>query len=60
MNELPSKDQLLLDRLNETIEHNLDNEQFGITELANEAGLSKSHACANPYPSSKSPERDAV
>jgi hypothetical protein len=60
MKEHPSMDQLLLDRLNETIEHNLDNEQFGVTELANEAVLSKSHVFANPYSSSKPPERDAA
>ncbi len=42
MNEHPSLDQLLLDRLNEAIEHNLLNEQFGVTEFAAESGLSKS------------------
>ena len=35
-------DQLLLDRLNEAIENNLDNEQFGVEELAKESGLSRS------------------
>jgi hypothetical protein len=60
MKKHPSMDQVLLDRLHEVLESNMANEQFGVTELANEAGLSKSHACANPYSSSKSPERDAV
>ena len=42
MNQHPSMDQLLLDRLNEVIDNNLQNEQFSVTELANESGLSKS------------------
>jgi TolB-like protein/AraC-like DNA-binding protein len=42
MNEHPSTDQLLLDRLQEAIEDNLQNEQFGVPELADAAGLSKS------------------
>lgn len=42
MNEHPSMDQLLLDRLNEAIENNLDNEQFGVEDLAKESGLSRS------------------
>ena len=35
-------DQLLLDSLNQAIESNLQNDQFGVTELAEAAGLSKS------------------
>ena len=35
-------DQLLLDRLNNAIEANLQNEQFGVTELATESGPGKS------------------
>lgn len=35
-------DQLLLDKLNEAIENHLDNEQFGVEELAKESGLSRS------------------
>ena len=42
MNEHPSMDQVLLNSLNEAIEANLQNEQFGVTELAVESGLSKS------------------
>ena len=42
MNEHPSTDQLLLDKLQDVIESNLDNEQFGVTELATESSLSKS------------------
>ena len=42
MNEHPSTDQLLLDRLQDAIEGNLQNEQFGVPELAEAAGLSKS------------------
>ena len=30
----PSTDHELLDKLNEAIEHNLQNEQFGVPELA--------------------------
>lgn len=35
-------DQLLLDRLTEALETNLQNEQFGVPELAEASGLSKS------------------
>lgn len=42
MNEHPSMDQLLLDSLNEAIQSNLQNEQFGVPEIAMAAGLSKS------------------
>ena len=42
MNTHPSTDQLLLDRLTETIEDNLQNEQFGVPELAEAVELSKS------------------
>ena len=42
MSEHPSMDQQLLDKLHEIIEDNLNNEQFGVTELAKESGISKS------------------
>ena len=42
MYEQESMDQQLLKRLNQAIEDNLQNEHFGVTELADAAGLSKS------------------
>ena len=42
MNVHPSTDQLLLDKLYEAMENNLQNEQFGVTELADAVGLGKS------------------
>ena len=42
MNQHPSVDHQLLDRLTETVKENLQNEQFGVPGLAEAAGLSKS------------------
>lgn len=42
MNTHPSTDHKILDKLTEAIENNLQNEQFGVPELAEAAGLSKS------------------
>lgn len=42
MNKHPSMDQQLLERLFSVIENNLQNEQFGASELSKESGLSKS------------------
>jgi len=42
MHEHPSMEQLLLDKLFDVIENNLQNEQFSVVELARESGLSQS------------------
>jgi AraC-like DNA-binding protein len=42
MVEEPSMDQEFIRKLNETMEANLSNEQFGVNELASEMGLSRS------------------
>jgi TolB-like protein/AraC-like DNA-binding protein/Tfp pilus assembly protein PilF len=42
MNEEASMDQLFLEKVNEAIENNLANENFGVDELANEIGISRS------------------
>lgn len=43
MREEASMDQLFLDKVHETIENNLANENFGVEELALEIGISRTH-----------------
>ena len=42
MNNEPSMDEAFLEKLREAVEENLGNEDFGVQELAREAGLSRS------------------
>lgn len=42
MNNEPSMDQAFLEKLKEIVERNLDNEHFGVRDLAREAGMSRS------------------
>ena len=41
--EQPSMDQVLLKKLTDTVLENLKNEQFGVQELSEHAGISRSH-----------------
>jgi len=43
MREGASMDELFLDKVHDTIENNLANENFGVEELAREIGISRSH-----------------
>lgn len=40
--EQPSMDQVLLKKLKDTVLENLENEQFGVQELSDKAGISRS------------------
>jgi len=39
--EQPSMDQVLLKKLKDTVLENLENEQFGVQELSDKAGISR-------------------
>ena len=42
MNQTQSMEQVFLEKLNEIVEANLQNEQFGVAEISREMGLSRS------------------